>query len=214
MFLILDGMGFEFYDDNEVCDMEDNFYALNFSKLHSSLDSEDSFYVCSKGGASLLRTHTTSSVVRAFGGSCNEFRKFTIGKVYRNDNSSKHLPFFTQVEGIICERNLSLANVVEMVKLIMRGFLKTAPYFRIRKARFPFTEPSLEIDLCLNKNFSSLKCDYGWLEVIGLGLIRKEVLENFHSFSSSVYAFGLGLERLTMLKLGVSDIRRLYNNCC
>ncbi|ATW06084.1 Phenylalanine--tRNA ligase alpha subunit [Candidatus Hodgkinia cicadicola] len=214
MFQILNGMGFEFYDDNEVCDMEDNFYALNFSKLHPSLSSEDSFYVCSERGASLLRTHTTSSVIRAFGESRNEFRKFTIGKVYRNDNSSKHLPFFTQVEGIICERNLSLVNVVNLVKLIMCDFLKTAPFFRIREVRFPFTEPSLEIDLCLSRSFSSSKCDYGWLEVVGLGLITKKVLKNLHSFLNNVYAFGLGLDRLTMLKLGISDIRRLYNNCC
>ncbi|AUG34140.1 Phenylalanine--tRNA ligase alpha subunit [Candidatus Hodgkinia cicadicola] len=214
MFLILDGMGFEFYDDNEVCDMEDNFYALNFSKLHPSLSSEDSFYVSSKRGASLLRTHTTSSAIRALGGPRNEFRKFTIGKVYRNDNSSKHLPFFTQVEGIICERNLSLANVVNLVKLIICGFLKTTPYFRIRQTRFPFTEPSLEIDLCLSKSFSSSKCDYGWLEVVGLGLITRKVLKNLHSALNNVYAFGLGLERLTMLKLGINDIRTLYNKCC
>ncbi|AUG91336.1 Phenylalanine--tRNA ligase alpha subunit [Candidatus Hodgkinia cicadicola] len=213
MFLILSGMGFEFYDDGEVCDMEDNFYALNFPKLHSSLSGEDSFYVASERGARLLRTHTTSSVIRALGESCDEFRKFTVGKVYRNDNSSKHLPCFTQVEGIICERGLSLVNVVNLVKLIMRGFLKTAPSFRVRRARFPFTEPSLEIDLCLSKRFSSFKCDYSWLEVVGLGLIRKEVLKNLHSLLNNVYAFGLGLERLTMLRLGVNDIRRLCN-CC
>ncbi|AUG91570.1 Phenylalanine--tRNA ligase alpha subunit [Candidatus Hodgkinia cicadicola] len=213
MFLILSGMGFEFYDNSEVCDMEDNFYALNFPKLHSSLSSEDSFYVASERGARLLRTHTTSSVIRALGGCCGEFRKFTIGKVYRNDNSSKHLPYFTQVEGVICERSLSLVNVVNLVKLIMRDFLKTAHYFRVRRARFPFTEPSLEIDLCLSKSFSSFKCDYSWLEVVGLGLIRKEVLKNLHSLLNNVYAFGLGLERLTMLKLGLNDIRRLYNYC-
>ncbi|XXM93345.1 MAG: hypothetical protein AAI946_00195 [Candidatus Hodgkinia cicadicola] len=211
-FLILDNMGFEFYSADEVCDVEENFYALNFPKSHPSLDSEDSFYILSKGKASLLRTHTTASLAKALGNSSGEFRKFTIGKVYRNDNSPKHLPFFTQIEGIVCERGANLANVVDLIKRIVCEFLESTPYFRIRRACFPFTEPSLEIDLCRSKRFSSSKCDYNWLEVVGLGLITQTVLANLRACARNVYAFGLGLERLIMLKLGVNNIKRLYNS--
>ncbi len=161
MFLVLNGMGFKFYEGDEVCDIEDNFYSLNFPKLHPSLDSEDSFYIRSERSAELLRTHTTSSVLRAIGGVRNELRGFTIGKVYRNDSGPKHLPVFTQVEGVICERGLRLINVISLVKLIICKFLKTTPHFRLRRAQFPFTEPSLEIDLCRGRHFSSFKCDYG-----------------------------------------------------
>ncbi|XXN13817.1 MAG: hypothetical protein AAI978_00200 [Candidatus Hodgkinia cicadicola] len=209
-FDILSSMGFEFYNTDEICDIEDNFYALNFSKLHPSLDSKDSFYVFKTNCASVLRTHTTSSLIKMLKGKRGEFKSFTIGKVYRNDNSAKHLPCFIQVEGIVCERRASLASVVGLVKRIVCKFLGTRPWFRLRRAYFPFTEPSLEIDISKCTQFSSIKHNYGWLEVVGLGLIKREVLINARSCARYVYAFGLGLERLTMLKLGLNDIRLLY----
>ncbi|XXN19773.1 MAG: hypothetical protein AAJB65_00185 [Candidatus Hodgkinia cicadicola] len=209
-FLVLSNAGFEFYESDEVCDVEENFNVLNFSKLHPSLSSDDSFYVNARGKASLLRTHTTSSLAKALAGARSEFRKFTLGKVYRNDNSYKHLLFFTQVEGIICEQSAGLAKIVSLLKHFIYTILDGFTKIRIRRTSFPFTEPSFEIDLCCNRQFSSFKHDYGWLEVAGLGLIKREVLINLCSNLHNVYAFGLGLERLAMLKFNINDIRRFY----
>ncbi|XXM93674.1 hypothetical protein AAHH87_00220 [Candidatus Hodgkinia cicadicola] len=212
MSLILTNMGFEFFESSEICDVEDNFYSLNFSKLHPSLDRSDTYYVRSEGCASLLRTHTTSSlcnVLRSVGG---EFKKFTIGKVYRNDCSSRHLPCFTQVECIMRTRSLDLAGVVCLIKQIVCEFLDSVPYFRLRSTYFPFTEPSFELDLCGSNSFSTSDIGYGWLEVVGLGLVRSEVLERTCNSFGNVFAWGLGLERLLMLKLKLSDVRRLCND--
>ncbi|ATY93476.1 Phenylalanine--tRNA ligase alpha subunit [Candidatus Hodgkinia cicadicola] len=209
-FSTLNDAGFEFYESDEICDIEENFYTLNFSKLHPSLGIEDSFYVNVRGKASLLRTHTTSSLAKALSSTKPEFRRFTLGKVYRNDNSPKHLAFFTQVEGVICERAANLSKVVALVNYFICEILSAHAQIRIRRTSFPFTEPSVEIDLCCGKQFSSFKHDYNWLEVAGLGLVKQKVLTNLYSNFRNVYAFGLGLERLAMLKFNINNIRKFY----
>ncbi|XXM90169.1 hypothetical protein AADW59_00230 [Candidatus Hodgkinia cicadicola] len=209
--LILNRMGFEHYEDEEICDVWSNFYSLNFSRLHPSLDVADSFYVASEDGANLLRTHATSGLVKRLEVMPANARRFTIGKVYRRDNSPTHLPSFTQLEGIVCGCGLSLTSVVCLIKRVIFEFLGFETCCRIRKAWFPFTEPSLEIDLCCSERFSSFKHNYGWLEVVGLGLVRREILASARSPQRAVYAFGLGLERLVMLKLDLNNISQLYD---
>lgn len=191
--------GFAVYDGPEIEDDYHNFEALNFPPLHPARNMHDTFYI--QNSEKLLRTHTSSVQIRHMQSANPPFRFLSMGKTYRFDSDKTHIPMFHQVEGVCVEEGVTLAHL----KTIIEGFLH---YFfannnievRFRPSFFPFTEPSFEVDIKTGDKF---------LEVLGCGIMHPNVLTNCHINTKkySGFAFGMGIERLAMLKYGIEDVR-------
>jgi phenylalanyl-tRNA synthetase alpha chain len=195
--------GFEVREGPEVETDFYNFSALNIPDDHPARAMHDTFYLES---GQLLRTHTSPVQVRAMLAEGAPVRMIAPGRVYRCDSDQTHTPMFHQVEGLVVDRGVSFANLKATVMAFLAAFFETDVEVRFRPSYFPFTEPSAEVDIRAASG--------RWLEVMGCGVVHPKVLENVgidpEEFTG--YAFGLGVERLTMLRYGVQDLRLFFEN--
>ena len=197
-------IGFEIIHGPEVETEEFNFDMLNIKKTHPARQMHDTFYVNNK--SNVLRTHTSPVQIRGMLEKKPPISFISGGKVYRKDDDATHLPMFHQIEGIHIATDVSFANLKDMIFKIVDFLFGNKVQVRFRPSYFPFTEPSAEVDIL----FDNKK----WLEILGCGIVNPVVLENC-SIDSQKYsgmAFGLGLERIAMLKYGVTDIRDFYKS--
>ncbi len=201
---LLVSFGFEIVDGPEIESEEFNFDMLNIKKTHPARQMHDTFYV--NGKTSVLRTHTSPVQIRGMLKNKPPLAFISGGKVYRKDDDSTHLPMFHQIEGILVDENISFANLKDIIYKIIQALFGQDIQIRFRPSYFPFTEPSAEVDILSN--------DGKWLEILGCGVVNPIVLENckINSNKYSGFAFGLGIERIAMLKYGVSDIRDFYKS--
>ena len=201
---LLSNLGFQIISGPEIETEEFNFDMLNIKKTHPARQMHDTFYVENK--SYVLRTHTSPVQIRAMLQKKPPFAFISGGKVYRKDDDSTHLPMFHQVEGIYIDQNVSFANLKDLIYKIIYSLFGTDIEIRFRPSYFPFTEPSAEVDI--------LSDDGKWLEILGCGIVNPVVIENcgINSTEYSGLAFGLGIERIAMLKYGVSDIREFYKS--
>ena len=201
---ILEDMGFEKISGPEIETEEFNFDMLNIKKSHPARQMHDTFYVQNK--EFVLRTHTSPVQIRSMLQSKPPFSFISDGKVYRKDDDSTHLPMFHQIEGIFVDKSVTFGNLKFLINNIINELFGDEVQTRFRPSYFPFTEPSAEVDI-LSKNGK-------WLEILGCGIVNPIVLKNCNidpkNFSG--LAFGLGVERIAMLKYGVVDIREFYKS--
>ena len=199
---ILSRMGFTMAYGSEIEDDEHNFTALNIPEGHPARASHDTFYL---QDGRLLRTHTSPVQVRYMRKQPPPLRMISAGRVYRRDQDSTHSPMFCQLEGLMVDRNVSFAGLKWVLFEFMGKFFERNPKLRFRPSYFPFTEPSAEVDLWDGSR---------WLEVLGCGMVHRNVLEGcgIDSNEYTGFAFGVGLERLAMLRYGISDLHLLYEN--
>lgn len=201
---IFHSLGFAVADGPEIETDFYNFTALNQPENHPARSMHDTFYI--EGGKHLLRTHTSPIQVRYMESHKPPIRIIAPGRVYRVDSDATHSPMFHQVEGLWIDEGISFANLKGVVTEFFKLFFeRTDLQVRFRPSFFPFTEPSAEIDMSFGE---------GWLEIGGCGMVHPSVLKNVHIDSSQYqgFAFGMGLDRLTMLRYGVNDLRLFFEN--
>jgi len=201
---LLVSFGFEIIHGPEIETEKFNFDMLNIKESHPARQMHDTFYVEKK--SNLLRTHTSPVQIRGMLEKKPPLAFISGGKVYRKDDDSTHLPMFHQIEGIMIDENVSFAHLKDLIYKIVYSLFGKEIELRFRPSYFPFTEPSAEVDI--------LSKEGKWLEILGCGLVNPIVLENcdIDSNSYSGLAFGLGIERIAMLKHGVKDIREFYKS--
>jgi phenylalanyl-tRNA synthetase alpha chain len=196
-------IGFDIATGPEIEDDYHNFTALNIPKEHPARAMHDTFYI---DKTHVLRTHTSPVQVRYMKNNTPPLRIISPGRVYRVDSDATHSPMFHQVEGLWVDERVSFANLKGVVQDFLQKFFEDESIsVRFRPSFFPFTEPSAEIDMSWND---------GWLEIGGCGMIHPSVLSqvNIDSEKFQGFAFGLGVERLTMIKYGVNDLRPFFTN--
>ena len=205
---IFESLKFECVEGPEIEDDFHNFTALNIPESHPARAMHDTFYLENNF---LLRTHTSSVQVRTMGEQNPPIRIIAPGKVYRKDSDITHTPMFHQIEGLYVDKNVSFSNLKSVINIFLKNFFEEDNLrVRFRPSYFPFTEPSAEVDI----EYLDSKGNKNWLEILGCGMVHPNVLEmaNIDSKIYSGYAFGLGVERLAMLKLGITDLRLFYEN--
>ena len=200
----LGNLGFENIQGPEIETEEYNFDMLNIKKTHPARQMHDTFYV--NIDSHVLRTHTSPVQIRAMLNQKPPLAFISGGKVYRKDDDSTHLPMFHQIEGIYIDTDVNFANLKDLIYRIVFYLFGDDIKVRFRPSYFPFTEPSAEVDISYDGN--------KWLEILGCGIVNPVVLENcgIDPKKYSGMAFGLGVERIAMLKFGVSDIRDFYKS--
>ncbi|MGL1933116.1 MAG: phenylalanine--tRNA ligase subunit alpha [Desulfotalea sp.] len=211
---IFESMGFSVAEGPDVEQDYYNFEALNIPAHHPARDMHDTFYV---SDSTLLRTHTSPMQARIMETQDPPLRVIAPGKVYRCDSDITHTPMFHQVEGFLVDKNISFADLKGVLTIFLQKIFNQDLPVRFRPSFFPFTEPSAEVDIacvmCGGKGCRVCK-KTGWLEILGAGLIDPEVFKMV-GYDSNVYsgfAFGLGIERIAMLKYRIDDIRLFYEN--
>ncbi|MDC1150387.1 phenylalanine--tRNA ligase subunit alpha [Gammaproteobacteria bacterium] len=200
----LNDLGFEIIDGPEVETEEFNFDMLNIKKSHPARQMHDTFYL--NGKSNLLRTHTSPVQIRGLLERKPPVSFISGGKVYRKDDDATHLPMFHQIEGIHVSHDVNFANLKELIFEIVHFLFGKNTKIRFRPSYFPFTEPSAEVDI--------LSDNGKWLEILGCGIVNPAVLKNCN-INPELYsgmAFGLGVERIAMLKYGINDIRDFYKS--
>ncbi|GAB6138271.1 phenylalanine--tRNA ligase subunit alpha [Halanaerobaculum tunisiense] len=209
------GLGFQIAEGPDVETDYYNFAGLNFPENHPARDMQDTFYV---GEDQLLRTHTSSVQVRTMEQTEPPIRIIAPGRVYRSDEvDATHTPVFHQVEGLMVGEDISFANLKEILIRVVHELFGQERQVRFRPSYFPFTEPSAEVDVsCANCNGAgcSICSNTGWLEILGAGMVHPNVLEmsDIDAEEYTGFAFGIGVERIAMLKYAIDDIRLLYEN--
>ncbi|NOQ45758.1 MAG: phenylalanine--tRNA ligase subunit alpha [Desulfobulbaceae bacterium] len=212
--LVFEGMGFAVAEGPDVETDHYNFEALNIPKHHPARDMHDTFYVTD---SILLRTHTSPMQARIMESREPPLRFIAPGKVYRCDSDITHTPMFHQVEGFLVDHNVSFADLKGVLTSFIHRVFSQDLAVRFRPSFFPFTEPSAEMDIacviCGGEGCRVCKRT-GWLEILGAGLIHPEVFKivGYDPDTYSGFAFGLGVERIAMLKYGIDDIRLYYEN--
>lgn len=207
---IFSSMGFMILDGPELESDYYNFEALNIPSHHPAREMQDTFYV---EGGNLMRTHTSSMQVRALEKYGAPFRGIFPGRCFRNEaTDASHEHTFYQMEGLMIDKNISIANLIAVMKALLRGIFKRDVQVRLRPGYFPFVEPGFELDIkcliCGGKGCGVCKHS-GWLEILPCGMVHPNVLKfaRLNPNKWSGFAFGLGLTRLVMMKYGISDIR-------
>jgi phenylalanyl-tRNA synthetase alpha chain len=197
-------LGFEIIEGPEIETEKFNFDMLNIKESHPARQMHDTFYV--ENQSSVLRTHTSPVQIRGMLERKPPLAFISGGKVYRKDDDATHLPMFHQVEGIYVAEDVNFAHLKDLIYKIIHSLFGKNVELRFRPSYFPFTEPSAEVDI--------LSKDGKWLEVLGCGIVNPIVLQNCNIDSSkySGLAFGLGIERIAMLKHDVNDIREFYKS--
>lgn len=207
-------LGFDFSDGPEIEDDHHNFSALNFEEDHPARDMQDTFFV----GDYVLRTHTSSVQIREMENKKPPFRLIMPGRVYRNEAvSSRSNCFFHQIEGLYVDKGVTFADLKQTLYYFVQQFFGEGTEVRFRASYFPFTEPSAEMDIWIGtetEDTKRLSKGTGWLEVLGCGMVHPNVLKscNVDPDVYTGYAFGIGMDRITMLKYGINDIRTLFQN--
>ena len=218
---------FSFIDSCEIEDEYFNFNFLNISKNHPARDMHDTFYIDSFDNK-ILRTHTTAIQSKIMRNNTPPMKFFSIGKVYRKDYDNTHTPMFHQLEGLWIDKHVNCLTLKKLLFNFLYNFfsedmINGKNFIRMRPSYFPFTEPSYEIDiLCIycekNKKYKKFQCkickNTRWIEILGCGLIHPKILKNM-KINTRIYrgiAFGIGIERLCMLKFNIQDIRIIFDN--
>ena len=199
---ILNNFGFTSVSGPEIEDEFYNFEALNIPASHPARDMHDTFYVTDN---KLLRTHTSSVQIHTMLANKPPLRIMTPGKVYRCDSDPTHSPMFHQIEGLCIDKDINFCQLKGLLINFIEQFFGKKMEIRFRPSYFPFTEPSAEIDIKFNNK---------WLEILGCGIVHPNVLKNvkINHKQYTGFAFGLGIERLAMLKYGITDLRIFYDN--
>jgi len=196
------GIGFEVAEGPEIEDDFHNFEALNIPAHHPARAMQDTFYF---GDGRVLRTHTSPVQIRVMQATPPPLRIIAPGRVYRCDSDLTHTPMFHQVEGLMVGEDVTMAHLKGILNGFLRGFFESDLGVRFRPSYFPFTEPSAEVDI---------RGESGWLEVLGCGMVHPQVLENvgIDSERYTGFAFGMGVERLAMLRYRINDLRMFFDN--
>ncbi len=207
-------LGFDIAESPEVETDYYNFEALNIPKYHPARDMQDTFYISDN---IVLRTHTSPSQPRVMEKSRPPVRIISPGKVFRCDSDITHTPMFHQVEGLMVDKNISFGDLKGILTTFVHQFFDERTSLRFRPSFFPFTEPSAEVDICcvMCRGAGCRICSKtGWLEVLGSGMVHPAVFENvgYDTSQYTGFAFGMGIERLAMLKYGIDDIRKFFEN--
>jgi phenylalanyl-tRNA synthetase alpha chain len=211
---IFQKLGFDIAEGPEVELDYYNFEALNIPKNHPARDMQDTFYVSEN---IVLRTHTSPLQVRMMEKQKPPVRIVAPGKVYRCDSDITHTPMFHQVEGLLVDQNISFGDLKGVLTAFVQQMFDEQTSLRFRPSFFPFTEPSAEVDIlcvmCRGKG-CRVCSQTGWLEVLGSGMVHPAVFENvgYDTGQYTGFAFGMGVERITMLKYGIDDIRKFFEN--
>ncbi|MEE9550691.1 MAG: phenylalanine--tRNA ligase subunit alpha [Candidatus Binatia bacterium] len=215
------GMGFEIARGPDIEDDYHNFEALNIPKDHPARDMQDTFFV---SDGRLLRTHTSPVQIRVMESRQPPLQIIAPGAVYRHDDDATHSPIFHQVEGFMVDHHITFKDLKGVLTHFLRQIFQEETRVRFRPSFFPFTEPSAEVDIeCLFCDGKDRPSDQGacrvckgsgWLEILGAGMIDPEVFHivGYDSEKVSGFAFGLGVERIAMLKFGIEDIRQFFQN--
>jgi len=190
-----------------------NFTALNIPEHHPAREMQDTFYI----GDKVLRTHTSPVQVRTMLNSVPPIRIIVPGRTYRSDYDATHTPMFHQVEGLLIDNTSNMAHLKGCLVNFLKEFFEIKDLkYRFRPSYFPFTEPSAEMDIAFTKKDNVIKVGEGneWLEVLGCGMVNPKVLENCNLDPSKFqgFAFGMGIERLSMLKYGITDLRTFFES--
>jgi phenylalanyl-tRNA synthetase alpha chain len=211
---IFERMGFEVAEGPEVETDYYNFEALNIPKNHPARDMQDTFYISDDV---VLRTHTSPVQIRVMEKLKPPVKIIAPGRVYRNDSDVSHTPMFHQIEGLLVDEHVTFGDLKGVLTEFVRLVFGEGIGVRFRPSFFPFTEPSAEVDMqcmiCDGKGCRVCK-DTGWLEILGCGMVDPEVFKSvgYDSSKYSGFAFGMGIERITMLKFGINDIRLFFEN--
>ena len=223
MYIVLDeikdifvGMGFEILEGPEIEEAEYNFTKLNTSEGHPAREWSDTFYLTDEF---LMRTQTSPVQARTMQSRTpnSPIRMICPGTVYRNDYDATHSPMFHQVEGLVIDKNISLADLKGTLELFCKEMFGSSVKIRLRPSFFPFTEPSAEVDIscviCGGKGCRVCK-NSGWLEILGAGMVHPNVLRmsGYDPEKVSGFAFGMGVERIAMLRYGIDDLRLFFEN--
>ena len=198
-------LNYQVFAGNEIETDFYNFEALNFPENHPARQMHDTFYLNSKSEY-LLRTHTSNSQIHAMLREPLPLYMLSPGRVYRCDSDATHLPMFTQIEGLVVDQDVTFGDLKGIIINFLEYFFDETMEVRFRPSYFPFTEPSAEVDIKFGNN--------GWLEVLGCGMVHPNVLKgcNINTKKYRGFAFGMGIERLAMLRYGVNDIRDFYSS--
>ena len=211
---IFSGLGFDIAFGPEIEDDYHNFEALNIPPEHPARAMQDTFYF---NDQKLLRTHTSPVQIRYMENNAPPLRVVAPGRVYRCDSDITHSPMFHQLEGLVVDEHTTFADLKGVLKYLVQEFFEVDLKLRFRPSYFPFTEPSAEVDIscvfCQGKGCSVCK-QSGWLEVLGCGMVHPALYKNvgIDGERYTGYAFGLGVERFTMLRYGVNDLRLFFRN--
>lgn len=211
---IFNSLGFDISEGPEIEDDWHNFGALNFDDDHPARDMQDTFFI----STDVLRTHTSSVQIREMKNNKPPLRLIMPGRVYRNEAvSSRSNCFFHQLEGLYIDKGVTFADLKQTLYYFVQQFFGDGTKVRFRSSYFPFTEPSAEMDIWVGTatlEDMRLTKGTGWLEVLGCGMVHPNVLDNcgIDSNEFTGFAFGMGLDRMTMLKYGITDIRDLFLN--
>ena len=208
------GMGFDVFEGPEIEDDDHNFTRLNVLKDHPSRDMQDTFWLTED---LLLRTHTSPGQIRVMDAQKPPIKVLVPGKVFRSDSDATHSPMFSQMEGLVVDKHITLCDLQGMLDQFVKALFSDEAKTRLRPSYFPFTEPSVEVDVSCFKCGGagcSLCKGTGWIEVLGGGVVNNKVLENCGIDSSkySGLAFGIGIERIAMLKYGINHMGKLFEN--
>lgn len=210
------GMGYSIEEGPEIETDYFNFVALNLPKHHPARDMQDTFYIDEE---TVLRTHTSPVQARTMQKlkGAVPLKMICPGKVYRKDDDATHSPMFFQVEGLVVDKGITLADLKGTLLLFARRMFGPEQKIRLRPSFFPFTEPSAEVDILCTacKGAGCRMCkDTGWLEILGAGMVHPNVLamSGYDPNEVSGFAFGMGIDRVAMLKYGITDIRYMYMN--
>ncbi len=207
-------MGFEVYDNFEIENEYYNLTALNIPQDHPARDMQDTFYLSPDY---LLISQTSAAQIHVMENKKPPLKILSPGKVFRSDDDATHSPMFTQMEGLVVDKGITLCDLKGMLDVLVKKIFGEGTTTRLRPSYFPFTEPSVEVDVscfeCGGKGCRLCK-GTGWIEVLGAGIVNKKVLENcgIDSEEYSGLAFGVGIERLAMLKYGINNIKLLYES--
>lgn len=211
---IFAGMGFEIFEGPEIESDYYNFTALNTPKDHPARDMQDTFYLSENF---LLRTQTSAGQIRVMEKKQPPIKVLSPGRVYRSDADATHSPMFHQMEGLVVDEGITLCDLKGMLDEFARVMFSASSKTRLRPSYFPFTEPSVEVDVscavCGGKGCPLCK-GTGWIEVLGAGMVNRRVLENCNVDPDRYtgFAFGMGVERIAMLKYGVNNIKQFTDN--
>lgn len=211
---VFTGMGFEVFENKEIENDYYNFTALNTPKDHPARDMQDTFYLSPEF---LLATQTSAAQIHTMESKKPPIKILSPGKVFRSDDDATHSPMFHQMEGLVVDKKITLCDLKGMLDMFVQKIYGEGTTTRLRPSYFPFTEPSVEVDVscfeCGGKGCKLCK-GTGWIEILGAGIVNKKVLENcgIDSEEYSGLAFGIGLERATMLKYGINNIKLLFES--
>ncbi len=212
---IFSDLGFEFAKGPEIEDDFHNFTALNMPANHPARQMQDTFYL--QNSDLLLRTHTSNTQIRKMLNSQPPLRVAALGRVFRRDSDQTHTPMFHQFEGFVVDKNITMAHLKWTLENFLEKFFEVKNIeLRFRPSFFPFTEPSAEVDINYSLENGRLKIGKGdkFMEILGCGMIHPNVLQNCNIDAKNFqgFAFGIGVERLAMLKYGITDLRMFFEN--